>query len=142
MNLRTSVLLGLCLCAASTAVDDYPTQPVTIVVGLGVGGSVDRMTRTMSAFIGEEFGQPVHVVNKKGAGTLLAANLVRPGHESSKGIQGGRVGWLLQEELARPTGERHQIQGLLADVGVSEVSLPPGAVVIDILLLHYRPIAS
>ena len=56
--------------------DDYPSEPVTIVVGFGVGGSVDRMTRAMSSYLAKELGQPVQVINKKGAGTLLAANYV------------------------------------------------------------------
>lgn len=58
------------------AATDYPTRPVTIVVGFGVGGSADRMTRTMSTFVGDALGQPVQVINKRGAGTLLAANYV------------------------------------------------------------------
>ncbi|MCH8247983.1 MAG: substrate-binding domain-containing protein [Proteobacteria bacterium] len=56
--------------------DDFPNRPVTIVVGFGVGGSADRMTRSMSNFVGEELGQPVQVINKRGAGTLLASNYV------------------------------------------------------------------
>ena len=55
---------------------EYPEQPVTFVVGFGVGGSADRMTRAVSGYIAEELGQPVQVINKKGAGTLLGANYV------------------------------------------------------------------
>jgi tripartite-type tricarboxylate transporter receptor subunit TctC len=63
---------------ATTAVnaDDYPKKPVNFVVGFGVGGSADRMTRTMASFVGDELGQPIKVVNKKGAGTQIAANYV------------------------------------------------------------------
>jgi len=56
--------------------NDFPDRPVTIVVGFGVGGSVDRMTRTMSNYIASELGQPIQVINKRGAGTLLASNYV------------------------------------------------------------------
>jgi putative tricarboxylic transport membrane protein len=56
--------------------DEFPVRPVTIVVGFGVGGSSDRMTRSMSKSIGDELGQPVQVINKRGAGTLLASNYV------------------------------------------------------------------
>jgi putative tricarboxylic transport membrane protein len=55
---------------------DFPNRPVTIVVGFGVGGSSDRMTRAMSNSIAAELGQPVQVINKRGAGTLLASNYV------------------------------------------------------------------
>jgi putative tricarboxylic transport membrane protein len=58
----------------TAAADDYPDRPVTFVVGFGIGGSSDRMTRAMSTFIGDALGQPVQVINKRGAGTLLAAN--------------------------------------------------------------------
>lgn len=54
----------------------YPEKPVTLVVGFGVGGSADRMTRSMSSFLSDKLDQAVRVVNKKGAGTLLAANYV------------------------------------------------------------------
>jgi tripartite-type tricarboxylate transporter receptor subunit TctC len=56
--------------------DNYPKKPVNFVVGFGVGGSADRMTRAMSSFVSEELGQPVKVINKKGAGTQIAANYV------------------------------------------------------------------
>lgn len=69
------VVAGLLSPIASSA-DDFPNRPVTIVVGFGVGGSADRMTRSMSSFIADELGQPVQVINKRGAGTLLASNYV------------------------------------------------------------------
>jgi tripartite-type tricarboxylate transporter receptor subunit TctC len=50
---------------------------VTLVVGFGIGGSADRMARVMAPFIAEALGQPVQVINKRGAGTLLAANYIR-----------------------------------------------------------------
>lgn len=54
----------------------YPEKPVNLVVGFGVGGSADRMTRSISSFLSERLDQAVRVINKKGAGTLLAANYV------------------------------------------------------------------
>jgi putative tricarboxylic transport membrane protein len=60
--------------AEKVSADEYPERPVTFVVAFGVGGSADRMTRTMSTYIGDALGQPVTVINKRGAGTLLAAN--------------------------------------------------------------------
>ena len=55
---------------------DFPIRPVTFVVAFGVGGSADRMTRTMAPFIGAALGQPVQVVNREGAATLLGSNYV------------------------------------------------------------------
>ncbi|SEA77226.1 Tripartite-type tricarboxylate transporter, receptor component TctC [Desulfuromusa kysingii] len=55
---------------------EYPERPVTLVVGFGVGGSADRMTRSTSSFLSDKLDQAVKVVNKKGAGTMLGANYV------------------------------------------------------------------
>ncbi|MEM6808934.1 MAG: tripartite tricarboxylate transporter substrate binding protein [Pseudomonadota bacterium] len=70
------IVVALWLASPTATADDYPERPITIVVGFGVGGSADRMTRAMSSFIGDAIGQPVQVINKRGAGTLLAANYV------------------------------------------------------------------
>jgi len=56
--------------------DGFPNRPITVVVGFGVGGGTDQMARAVSNYFAEELGQPVQVINKKGAGTLLAANYV------------------------------------------------------------------
>ncbi len=55
---------------------EFPERPVTLVVGFGVGGSADRMTRSTSSFLSDKLDQAIKVVNKKGAGTMLGANYV------------------------------------------------------------------
>lgn len=67
------VTLLLFVPAANAA---YPERPVTLVVGFGVGGSADRMTRSVSSFLSDKLDAAVKVVNKKGAGTMLGANYV------------------------------------------------------------------
>lgn len=76
--LGVSSLIITSLLSLSVLADEeaYPTQPITMVVGFGVGGGTDQMARAVSTYFAEEVGQPVQVVNKKGAGTLLAANYV------------------------------------------------------------------
>lgn len=64
------------LLAVPSVQAEYPEKAVTLVVGFGVGGSADRMTRSVSSFLSDKLDQAVRVVNKKGAGTLLAANYV------------------------------------------------------------------
>ncbi|MEM6640192.1 MAG: tripartite tricarboxylate transporter substrate-binding protein [Pseudomonadota bacterium] len=69
---RVCVLSALVLTGPlPVAAQSYPDRPVTIVVAFGVGGSADRMTRAVSPTLSRELGQPVTVINKKGAGTLL-----------------------------------------------------------------------
>lgn len=62
--------------AAQAAADEYPTRPVTFVVGFGVGGSADRTARALAQYLPAELGQPVTVVNRKGAGGQIAATFV------------------------------------------------------------------
>ncbi|MDG2166509.1 MAG: tripartite tricarboxylate transporter substrate binding protein [Opitutales bacterium] len=69
-------LLATCGQWVSVMAQDYPAKPLTMVVAFGFGGSADRMTRAMSSAVSSELGQPVHVINKKGAGTLFGANYV------------------------------------------------------------------
>jgi len=64
------------LSTLSCLADDFPSKPFTMVVGFGVGGGTDQMARSIAPFLAKELGQPVQVINKKGAGTLLAANYV------------------------------------------------------------------
>lgn len=74
----TSLIIITCLLFSHNvfAEDDFPSKPITMVVGFGVGGGTDQMARSLSRYFAEELGQPVQVVNKKGAGTLIAANYV------------------------------------------------------------------
>lgn len=75
-----TVSFGL-LTSQQAHASDYPNKPLNFVVGFGVGGSADRMTRSMTSFLADELGEPIKVINKKGAGTQIAANYVlnRPG---------------------------------------------------------------
>lgn len=62
-------IIAMSLTAASA--QDFPSQPISIVVPAGTGGSNDRAARLMSGFLSEELGQPVTVVNRPGGGNLL-----------------------------------------------------------------------
>ena len=54
----------------------YPDKSIEIIVGLGEGGSADRMTRNMVPFLEEELGVKFHVKNIKENASLDAANYV------------------------------------------------------------------
>lgn len=57
--------------------DTYPnSKPINFIVGLGQGGSADRMTRHMALFLEKELGTSIKVVNKTENASLDAANYV------------------------------------------------------------------
>lgn len=59
---------------------DFPTKPLELVIPFGAGGGTDVNARTMVARAASFFNnQPVVVVNKAGAGTVLASRYVLDG---------------------------------------------------------------
>jgi tripartite-type tricarboxylate transporter receptor subunit TctC len=54
----------------------FPNRPVKIVVGFPAGGSSDSAARILAERLSAEWGQPVIVENKAGAGATIAAGLV------------------------------------------------------------------
>ena len=80
---RIGRLCGLALAAllalpGAAAAQDYPTRPVTLVVGYPPGGNTDLMARALQPELSRALGQPVVIVNRGGAaGTIGAAEAAR-----------------------------------------------------------------
>ena len=77
---RCSVLAALValtltfIAGTSTAVKaEYPTGPITLMVGFSPGGSTDMYGRAFASFTHEYLGMPMVVVNKPGATGMIAA---------------------------------------------------------------------
>jgi tripartite-type tricarboxylate transporter receptor subunit TctC len=72
-----------CLLAATTiafastvTAQDFPSKPVTLVVGFAAGGATDASARIIARKLSDNLKQSVVVDNKPGAGGNLAAQLV------------------------------------------------------------------
>jgi tripartite-type tricarboxylate transporter receptor subunit TctC len=73
------LLLGSILVAAltaSSAAQQFPSKPITLVVPYAPGGNVDISARVLQAGIGESLGQPIIIENRPGAGGLIAGDYV------------------------------------------------------------------
>ena len=74
-------LAAACLVAAAPAAIGqaaYPTKPITIIVSVSAGGSIDTIARTLAEELAKSLGQPVIVENRPGAnGNLAAAAVAR-----------------------------------------------------------------
>ena len=80
---RRLVLLAAGLAAACGAglalpvlAQAYPTKPVTLVVPYPPGGSADALARLLADRLKDPLGQPVVVVNRPGAGSLVGTQSV------------------------------------------------------------------
>jgi tripartite-type tricarboxylate transporter receptor subunit TctC len=79
--MRYGSLIGAVLLAAVALHDagrgataqDYPNRPVRMVVAFPAGGTLDTLARIVSQKLGEEWGQPVVVENRPGAGGNIGA---------------------------------------------------------------------
>jgi tripartite-type tricarboxylate transporter receptor subunit TctC len=58
---------------SARAADNYPTHAITIIVPFAPGGVTDLLARVVAQKLSERVGYPVTILNKGGAGTLVAA---------------------------------------------------------------------
>jgi tripartite-type tricarboxylate transporter receptor subunit TctC len=62
--------------AAALAQAPYPSKPITVIVSVSAGGSIDTIARTLAEELAKSLGQPVIVENRPGANGNLAAGAV------------------------------------------------------------------
>lgn len=77
--LRRAAVLGslaLLVSAPALAQGDYPTKPITIVIGYPPGGSTDLTGRTLGHELSKRLGVPVVIENLGGAGGAIGAQKV------------------------------------------------------------------
>lgn len=62
--------------AAAQADNSYPLQAIRMVVPFAAGGAADAIGRSVADQLQKELGQPLVVVNRGGAGTVIGVNYV------------------------------------------------------------------
>jgi tripartite-type tricarboxylate transporter receptor subunit TctC len=76
-QLIAAMLTGLvCLCPPARAQDHYPSRLITIIAPITAGTTIDILARLYADKLSKRFGQQVVVVNRPGAGGLIAAQAV------------------------------------------------------------------
>jgi tripartite-type tricarboxylate transporter receptor subunit TctC len=83
-----------CIVAASVFAQDYPSRPISMVIGFAPGGGTDTASRIIAKKLGENLGQSVLVENKPGAGGNIATDHVAKAAPDGYTILLGSVGSL------------------------------------------------
>ena len=116
--------------AAVIAQERWPTLPVTIIVPMPAGGA-DAVARIIAEKLSPRWGQPIVVVNKAGAGTIIGTDAVakaKPdGHTLGIAISALTINAAIQPSLPYDTLKDLVAVSLLADaamVGVMHPSVP------------------
>ena len=93
LGLLTTALVTAGLMAATSAVaGEYPDKPIKLVVASGAGGSTDTAARIMAINIQGHLGQPIIVVNKKGASGGIGINFALKGKPDGYLLMEGMIG--------------------------------------------------
>jgi len=63
--------------APAAAAENFPTRPVTIVMGMSAGGITDVITRIYAPIVAKQLGQPIRIENRPSAAGATAAASVQ-----------------------------------------------------------------
>jgi len=77
LRLAVAAALALPWLGGAAKAQDFPSRPITIVVGLAPGGITDVTARLFADVVSRNIGQRVLVENRQGAGGALAAAAVQ-----------------------------------------------------------------
>ena len=72
----TSIALAAILSAAPAMAQEFPSQPVKLVVPYPPGGGVDGLARPLAERLSQAWSKPVIVENKPGASTIIGTEYV------------------------------------------------------------------
>jgi tripartite-type tricarboxylate transporter receptor subunit TctC len=136
--LLSAAALAAAAFGAPAQAQDYPSRPVTLVVGYPPGGGADAIGRLVSEKLAEEFGKAVIVENRPGFSGNIAAQYVAKSTPDGytlivapwttyaiNGIlYGSRVGYSLEKDFVGVSTLGFQPMGLMVnnDVPVHSVS--------------------
>jgi tripartite-type tricarboxylate transporter receptor subunit TctC len=68
----TTVIAAIVPFAQCAAADNYPSQPITMIIPFGAGGPTDAIARILAQRMGESLGQTIVVENVTGAAGTIA----------------------------------------------------------------------
>ncbi len=77
----------------SSAAEDFPTKPVTLVIPVGAGGSHDLTARALASVAHQYLGQPLIIEVKPGGGGAIGSDFVAKAKPDGYTLVFGGPGW-------------------------------------------------
>lgn len=90
--LARPLLAALVLCASGSALAQFPTRPVTIIVPATPGGILDQSSRLVASELTRLLNQPVLVENKAGGGQIIGMQALLRAEPDGHTLVMGSVG--------------------------------------------------
>ncbi|MGV0960893.1 MAG: tripartite tricarboxylate transporter substrate binding protein [Limnohabitans sp.] len=115
------ITLWACFSMQWPLAQTFPNRPVTLVVPNPPGGAIDMLARLLEKGLSDVWGQPVMVVYKAGAGTVLGTDFV------AKSVPDGHtIGLVITGHMINPSLRKTMPFDTLKDLsGVSMVATSP-----------------
>lgn len=109
----------------AAAQTDFPTKPITFIVGFAPGGGMDTMARLVAARVSTELGQPVVVENRPGAGGMIAPANVAAAAPDGYTIYAGETAVVLGPVFQKDVG----FDPITSFAPIARVAVAPHALV-------------
>lgn len=87
-----AVLVTISVFVGSTRAQDWPTRPITVIVPFAAGGSVDVLTRIVTAHLSKTLAQPIVVDVVPGAGGTIGVGKAARAQPDGYTLVGGSSG--------------------------------------------------
>ena len=100
-----ALLAAACVPAQAQApapAQDFPSQPLRIVVGQAAGGGMDILARTLGERLAVSLGKPVLVENRAGAGGVIGSEFVAKAPADGHTLLMGPIGTMVFAPILTP----------------------------------------
>jgi tripartite-type tricarboxylate transporter receptor subunit TctC len=124
-----AIALGLAAAIATPAsAQDFPAQPIKMIIPFGPGGGTDIVGRILAEYMQKKLGKPVVVENKPGAGGILGnefvANAAPDGYTIALMTAGQVIAAVTRKDMRYDTLTAFTPIGMVATASLAVVARP------------------